>query len=102
MPKQAQVEAAGSALFYMPYISIPTLIAGQERYNETIREVVKRSGVLLLDVGDLIPGDARHFVDSRHFDAAGSQIMGAEVAQTLVSSDGFKRWVEGRSLGCHF
>lgn len=98
MSPEEQVLAADSALYYMPFISIPTLLDLQERYNAEIRASVRNSDVLLLVDGDEdIPADSRHFVDSRHFSANGSAVMGKRVADALLSSNDFQRFIRAKT-----
>lgn len=100
LPRDKQLEAAGSALFYMPYISIPTLIRGQDKYNETIRKTVDGSGAHLIEIGDSIPADGEHFVDSRHFNTAGSARMATRVVDELLKSPHFRETLKNHSAGC--
>lgn len=90
MTQREQIFAANSALFYMPYISIPTLIHAQDKYNEVIRETIKVTDALLIDNEDIIPSDNIHFADSRHFFAKGSVLMGKRISEALLSSNKFE------------
>jgi lysophospholipase L1-like esterase len=86
-----QLKAAESALYYMPYMSIPALLAGYEAYNRAIRTVARDTGALLVE-GELdIPGDARHFTDSVHFTDLGSAAMAKRVATALLDSAALRR-----------
>ncbi len=100
MDRAAQVRAAGSALFYMPYVSIPTLLDAQDAYNVAIRAVVGRSGVQLIGDEDTIPADETHFVDSRHFAPRGSAVMGRRVGQALLGSPGFREFLQAHAPAC--
>jgi lysophospholipase L1-like esterase len=82
-PEQ-QLEAAGSALYYMPFMSPPALIDSFARYNEIITEVARETGVLLIDGEELIPGDGEHFNDTVHFKDAGSRAMARRVSEALL------------------
>lgn len=65
-PEQApeqQLKAAGSALYYMPFMTPPGLIDAYSRYNRVITEVASETG------------DNEHFNDTVHFKDAGSQVM---------------------------
>jgi hypothetical protein len=98
MPPEKQLVAADSALFYMPYVSIPTLIDLQEIYNQAIRDTVSRYKAPLLVTGDetILP-DNRHFTDSRHFTAQGSAVMGKRIANALLASSQFHTYLKASS-----
>jgi len=86
-PPERQLDAAASALYYMPFMTPEGLIRGYERYNEIIRDVARETGVLLI-AGELaIPGDPVHFTDSVHFTDAGSRAMAERVLRALAAGD---------------
>lgn len=89
-----QLQAAVSALFYMPFMSPSGLIEAYARYNEIIREVATHTGVLLIDGEDTIPGDSVHFNDTVHFTDAGSERMATRVTKALAEAPVFRRLVE--------
>lgn len=94
---EMQLEAAESALYYMPYMSIPALLDGYEAYNQAIRAAARDTGALLVE-GELdLPGDARHFTDSVHFSDQGSTAMANRVATALIGSAALRRHLSGRS-----
>jgi lysophospholipase L1-like esterase len=96
-PEQ-RLEAAESALYYMPYMSVEGLLEGYEAYNQAIREVARDTGALLVE-GELdIPGDAAHFNDSVHFTDAGSAAMAKRVAEGLMSSERFRNLLPAGAL----
>lgn len=100
MSHEKQFIAADSALLFMPYLSIPTLIDLQEIYNKEIRDTVSRYKAPLLVTGDeIIPADNRHFTDSRHFTAQGSSVMGERIANALLASSQFRSHLRARR-GC--
>lgn len=82
-----QLQAAASALYYMPFMTPRGLLDAYARYNEIIREVARETDALLIDGEDEIPGDAEHFTDSVHFTDAGSRAMAKRVAAALAASD---------------
>jgi len=100
MDREDQLLAADSALFYMPYLSIPTLLDTQDIYNNVIRDVLSRSSAQLIEVGDLIPADNVHFADSRHYSAPGSAAMARIVTSALQQSSEFVRYIQANSTGC--
>ena len=88
--RDQQLQAANTALYYMPYMSIEGLLAGYEEYNRVIREVAKKTQVILIDDQLMIPGDDRHFNDSVHFTDLGNSLMAERVTRYLNSSQSFK------------
>ena len=80
-----------TARYYMPYLSADDLLAGFERYNRIIREVALKTGALLIEQGNSIPGDPIHFNDSVHFTDAGSQKQADRVVSALVNSRAFQK-----------
>jgi len=87
---EEQLKAAESALYYMPYMSLPALLEGYEAYNRAIREVARETGALLIDGEYAIPGDAIHFTDSVHFTDTGSAAMAQRVSEALLASPQFQ------------
>jgi len=81
-----QREAAVTAAYYMPYMSIDGLLRGYEEYNRVIREVARRSGVVLVEAEGAIPPDRVHYADSVHFTDAGSRALAGIVARELLAS----------------
>lgn len=81
-----QLRAANTALFFMPYMSIPGLLDARNEYNHVIAEVAQSGGALVIDGQNRIPGDRAHYVDSIHFTPAGSQSMARRVSEVLLRS----------------
>ncbi len=79
-------EAAATALYYMPYMTLADLLTGYAQYNQVIREVAKSYGTVLVGDEDAIPPDAHHYVDLVHFTDAGSIAMAHRVAGALTAS----------------
>lgn len=82
--EEEQLQAAASALYYMPFMTPRGLIAAYARYNQVIREVAQDTGALLIEGEFDTPGDARHFADSVHFTDAGSRAMATRVSRALA------------------
>ena len=80
---EEQLEAAASALYYMPYMTPAGLAKAFDRYNTIIREVAEQSGVILVGNELAIPGDTLHFNDTVHFKDAGSRAMAERVVEGL-------------------
>lgn len=78
-----QLKAATSSLYFMPYMTPLSLLEGYERYNDAIRRAAQRTGALLIEEAERIPGDTVHFNDAVHFTDAGSRIMADRVSDAL-------------------
>jgi lysophospholipase L1-like esterase len=94
---EEQLKAAESALYYMPYMSLPGLLSGYEAYNQAIRLAAQETGALLIEGEYDIPGDAGHFTDSVHFSDTGSMAMAQRVSQALLGSPQFQSLLAGKS-----
>ena len=92
-PRAAQLAAAETSLYYMPYMTIETLLDGFDAYNDVIEEVAAGQGVLLVSGADEIPGDPAHFVDSVHFTDAGNAAMASRVSRAFEASPVFREIV---------
>lgn len=92
---EAQLQAAESALYYMPYMSLPALLDGYAAYNRAIRAVARDTGALLIEGEYAIPGDAAHFTDSVHFSDTGSAAMAHRVSQALLAAPSFQALLAG-------
>ena len=73
----------------MPYLSPDGLLASFKQYNQIIREVAEKTGALLIEHEDDIPGDSVHFNDSVHFTDLGSKKQANRVVTALMNSDKF-------------
>jgi lysophospholipase L1-like esterase len=94
---EVQREAAVTALYYMPYMTLDGLVSGYEEYNRVIREVASRTGALYIGGEDRIPADGRHYTDSVHFSDAGSRIMAERVTEALLAAPRFRDLVGGKA-----
>jgi lysophospholipase L1-like esterase len=94
--RERQLQAANTALFYMPYMDVEGLLAGYEEYNRVIRAVAKKTGALLIDGELTIPGDDRHFYDSVHFTDEGSRAMARRIGAALAAEPRFKAFMVSR------
>jgi lysophospholipase L1-like esterase len=96
-PREKQLEACNTSLYYMPYMSIEGLLDGFDEYNRVIREVATRRKALLIGDEHAIPADATGFADSVHFSVAGSRIMAERVANALAESTALRELVRTRA-----
>lgn len=90
MSENQKKTAMASARYYMPFLSAEGLLAGFKRYNQIIREVADKTGALLIDNENDIPGDSIHFNDSVHFKDMGSKKQADRVVSALVNSTKFQ------------
>ena len=89
LPETEQLAAARSQLYYIPYVTIPTLIKVRELYNETIIATAQKFDTLLVADADSIPPTNDYFIDSSHFTAKGSRRMSERVIEQLDKSQDF-------------
>jgi lysophospholipase L1-like esterase len=88
-----QLEAAASALYYMPFMTPEGLAVAFARYNDIIRDVANESGALLIEKEFDIPGDAIHFNDTVHFKDEGSRAMAQRIFEDLIKAPAFKKLI---------
>ena len=71
-------------------ISYQDFKALYDLFNDTIRQVGKKNGVLVIDLAREVPPDKEHFYDMVHFNDAGSEdaakIIAAQLKALIVSS----------------
>jgi amino acid adenylation domain-containing protein len=94
-----RLRSAATNAFYMPYLSIEGMLDGYEACDEAIRRVGMRTGVPVVEAGRAVPGDRRHFVDSRHFRDAGSECMARGLANAMLSHGVIAGILSSRNLG---
>lgn len=72
-------------------ISYQDFKALYDLFNDTIRQVGKKNGVLVIDLAREVPPDKEHFYDMVHFNDAGSEdaakIIAAQLKALIVSSE---------------
>src|SRR5262249_49783051 len=95
-PPDVQRAAASSALFYMPFMDLPGLLAGYAEYNRVIREVAHARGAILIEGEDSIPGDDRHFNDSVHMVDPGLKLQAERVLRGLLAAPAFQELLAQR------
>ena len=69
-------------------MSVDSLIDSYEWYNDVIRDVAAKAGVLLIGDEHRIPGDSVHFTDK------GGAVMAARVTAALLTSPRFRELAE--------
>ena len=98
--REEQIDAAGSRLFYMPYASVPDIVAAIDGYNEVNDSLKNTSGVTIIDPRAALPPDNIHFSDTSHTTAQGSRKLGEYLGGLLASGEDFRSLVERVSPGC--
>ena len=88
-PEQARA-AAASALYYMPFLDVPALLAGYAEYNQVTRTVAQATGAIMIEGEDLIPGDPEHFADSVHFRDPGLRLQAERILAGLRAAPAFR------------
>jgi hypothetical protein len=98
--RDEQIDAAGSRLFYMPYATVPDIVAAIDGYNEVIDSLAGTSGVTVIDPRPAVPPDNVHFSDTSHTTAQGSKALGEYLGGLLASDREFNSLVERINPGC--
>ena len=89
-PPERQRAAAASALYYMPFLDVPSLLAGYEAYNRVIREVARAHDAILVEGELSIPGDTEHFADSVHFRDPGLVLQARRILDGLLAAPEYR------------
>ena len=95
--KLRQLLNSGSRLYYQPYMSISGILDITDELNRIYRDVAARTGALLVDVTDILPGTRKYYSDSSHYNATGNRIVGDEVGQILLNDPAFQSLVRIRT-----
>jgi hypothetical protein len=90
-------EASGSSLYYMPWLSPESVLAGFETVNEVLRGVAAERGAVLVGGELAIPADAAHFADSVHFFDPGERSQADRVLAGLRASEAFRDYLATRA-----
>jgi hypothetical protein len=94
-----QRAGAASALYLMPFLDVPGLLAGYAEYNRVIRAVAAARGAILIEGEDSIPGDARHFADSVHFRDPGLCLQAERVLAGLIAAPAYRALLDRTRSG---
>ena len=98
--RQEQQRAAGTALYSMPFMSIPGLLKAGQYYHEVIADVAKASNAILLAGHEQIPGTPVYYADTSHFQPAGSRLMAEWVSGMLLRAPAVRQLFEARQALC--
>ena len=98
--RKEQQRAAGTALYSMPFMSIPGLLKAGQYYNEVIAAVAKASNAILIEGHEQIPGTPVYYADTSHFKPAGSRLMAERVSGVLLRAPAVRQLFEARQEWC--
>lgn len=84
-PLDEQMALSVTARHYNPCFELDDLHRLYQRHNELIREVAAQAGLVVLPVGETVPGGASHFVDATHFNERGRRLVAGLFAEHLLS-----------------
>jgi lysophospholipase L1-like esterase len=93
-PRDQQIDNARLAFFYMPWMTIDSMLDAMDLYNSAILEYGRSLGVPVVDDRTAVPADAEHFVDWAHMTDAGCARMAERFHKYLDSSGLGRRLVE--------
>jgi len=98
--RKEQLRAAATALYSMPFMSIPGLLKAAQFYNEVIADVAKISNAILIEGHEQIPGTSVYYADTNHFKPAGSRLMAERVSSVLLRAPAVRQLFETRQELC--
>jgi lysophospholipase L1-like esterase len=98
--RKEQQRAAGTALYSMPFMSIPGILKARQYYNEVIAGVAKASNAILIEGHEQIPGTPAYYADASHFKPAGSHLMAERVSAMLLRAPAVRQLLEARQELC--
>jgi len=96
--KEHQIKTANTALFYMPNIALPDLIAAREGYNAVIDELAIREDFDVINSSLNVPANRLHYSDTVHFTTQGSKVMAEALVKEISEIPRFKMHLQDR--GC--
>jgi hypothetical protein len=100
LDRKEQQRAAGTALYIMPFMSIPGLLKAGQYYNEIIAGVARASNAILIEGHEQIPGTPVYYADASHFKPAGSRLMAERVSGVLLRAPAVRHLFEARQKLC--
>jgi hypothetical protein len=98
--RQGQQRAAGTALYSMPFMSIPGILKAEQYYYEVIAGVARASNAILIEGDEQIPGTRVYYSDASHFKPAGSRLMAERVSGVLLRAPPVRQLFEARQELC--
>jgi len=94
--KLRQILAAGSRLYYQPYMSMSALLDVKDEFNRVCREVAAQTGAVLVELADAMPATREYFEDSSHCTPAANRLIGEVFGRTLRQSHAFQQLLRDR------
>ena len=94
--KLRQILAAGSRLYYQPYMSMSALLDVKDEFNRVCREVAAQTGAVLVELADAMPATREYFEDSSHCTPAANRLIGEVFGRTLRQSHAFAQLLRDR------
>jgi hypothetical protein len=98
--RKEQQRAAGTALYSMPFMSIPGILKARQYHNEVIAGVTRASNAILIEGQEVIPGTPVYYADASHFKPAGSRLMAKQVSGVLIRAPAVRQLFEARQELC--
>jgi hypothetical protein len=95
-PRLRQIWAAGSRLYYQPYMSMSALLDVKDEFNRVCREVAAQTGAVLVELADALPATREYFEDSSHCTPAANRLIGEIFGRTLRQSATFRQLLRDR------
>lgn len=84
--RQTQIRNADVAFYYMPWMSIDSLLDGVDLYNDAIVKFAHDKNVPVVEDRAAVPADDLHYADFVHMTDAGCKAMAQRFATFLVES----------------
>jgi len=95
-PRLQQIWAAGSRLYYQPYMSMSALLDVKDEFNRVCREIAAQTGAVLVELADALPATREYFEDSSHCTPAANRLIGEVFGRTLRQSPAFRQLLRDR------
>ena len=95
-PRLRQIWAAGSRLYYQPYMSMSALLDVKDEFNRVCREIAAQTGAVLVELADALPATREYFEDSSHCTPAANRLIGEVFGRTLGQSAAFRQLLRDR------
>jgi hypothetical protein len=93
-PPEEQVESASTALFYMPFMSVPGLIEAGQAFGNALKRASARADAPYIGDRDAIPPTEQYYVDSSHTTPAGSRLQAQRILDGLLAAADVRRRIE--------